>query len=137
MAEKKPSKNKALAMLTPNAIKTSINGEEIVVAGNKGENDVLNMVVAAQMRNMLQENIKRYKESGQTLTPKELKELAEAARNIAEFSGEIYKGAESLDERSTENSKEPGEKKVEGTLSDISFDKIKPIEVKTNDAGGG
>lgn len=130
MADKKTN-SRALAALTPNAIKTTIDGQEIVVAANKQENDTLNMVVAAQLRNILQENIKRYKESGQTLTPKELKELAESARNIAEFSGEIYKGAEPIEDKPNQK---PAEKTGSGeSLDDISFDKIgKPIDIKVS-----
>jgi predicted DNA-binding transcriptional regulator YafY len=81
------------------------------------------MVMAAQIRNLIQRTLKAYKDKEIMPTPKELKEIAEAARNAAEFSGEIYKGADEVEAPGTKQ-----EKAVEGevqTLDDINFDAIK------------
>ncbi len=95
MAKAKPS-TMELKKLTPNAVDTVIDGQNIRVATNKSENAIMNMIVAAQMRNLMQETIKKYKDDDVKLMPKELADLAKAARDIAQFSAEIYIGVEDI-----------------------------------------
>lgn len=124
--DKKP-KDSALARLVPNSISVTMDGTEVRVATDKGENAILNMVMAGQMRAMLQEQMKRYKEEDRLMTPKELKELSEAAANISKFSGEIYNSSSPI-----EPAVDDGEKKAEkaDSIDDIDFGKMsKPIDV--------
>lgn len=119
------SKTKAstqLASLVPNAIRVkNDDGEEVFVASDRAENKLLSMVVAAQMRALLQTSMKTYNEKGMTPTPKELKELTEAARNIAEMSDAIYVGTDGLPEK-----KDPKNVTGSSMLDDLSFDNLKP-----------
>lgn len=119
-ADKKKSKTE-LARLMPNSELVTIDGKEIRVAMDKTENTVHNMVLAAQMRSLLQEQIKKYQEDDIKFTPKEIKELTEAAKNIAQFSGEIYQGSDPLKDGSGE-----GLKKVDRSSEEVvvSYDSI-------------
>lgn len=119
----KGAEARALNMLTPNAVKMTVGGSEIRVASNKDENAVMNMIVVSQMRNLIQENIKKYKEQDIQLTPKELKELADAAKSIADFSLNVYKDAEPLKDRDAK-----GVKKDPTDVNAISFDAIATVE---------
>lgn len=90
---KKPTTT-SLAKLIGNSIVVKDNDESegIVVPMGPEQNRMANMLLAAQMRQMIRDMMKRYKEKDATLTPKELKDLAESARTLAEFSGTIYTG---------------------------------------------
>jgi hypothetical protein len=80
-------------------------------------NSIANKIMASQMRALMQKSIDKFM-SIDHMTPKELKEFTEAARNIAEFSGEVYKAGEEV--------REPGEKKVESTSDEeVDFTSIK------------
>ncbi len=59
-------------------------------------NRVANQILASKMRNLIEDSIKKYKDHDTTLTPKELKELTDAAKNVAEFSGDVYRAAEPI-----------------------------------------
>lgn len=124
MAEKKPRKSNALARLVPKATDITVDGHVITVAANKEENSILNMVLAAQMRTMLQEALKDYKDKGMLPTPKELRDLIEAGARVAEFSGEVYAASEPI---------EPIEKEAEKTDPGlVTFDtpaESAPLEV--------
>lgn len=108
-------KNRSIiANLVPNSFEVSINGREVRIAASKEENTILNMITAGQMRALLQEHVKKYQDTESTLTPKELRDLAAAARDIATFSAEVYVSSEPM--VAVASSKEPE--------SDIDFEAI-------------
>jgi hypothetical protein len=125
--KKKPS---ALDRLTPNAITILIKGEEIVVPSNRDENTIMSMVLASQVRTLLQASIKKYKDDDTTLTPKELRDLAGAARDIATFAAEVYAAAEPISQ---------APKPTEAPdVTDISFESLHNTpEVQTGDPETG
>ncbi len=121
-------KKSALASLTPNAQIVLIDGSELRVPADRAENSVMNMILASQMRNLIQEQIKKYKDADATMSPKELNDLASAARNTAAFSSDVYAGIQEL----------PKAKEVSAAGEIISdepdFSKLgKPIEVKAEE----
>ncbi len=107
-----------LSALTPKSQTYDINGLEVRVAADKGENMVMNMLMASHMRAVFQATIKKYQEQDSFMSPKELKDLTEAAANIAKFSGEVY--AASDDGLNALKSKEKAVS--EASADDISFD---------------
>ena len=119
----KPTKKprSTLAELTPRSIAVNIDGQEIRVATTKEENRIANMIVASQMRCILQDSIKRYREMDTHMTPKELRDLAESAAAIARFSGEVYESAEQVISHE-------GPMKVDqdDDITDIDFETLKP-----------
>src|SRR5688572_13058816 len=126
MAEKKKSKSNALALLTPNSFVVTLNGETITVAGDKNENAILNMFLAARLRNTLEKHMDTYKADEKILSPKELRDLAGAARDIAAFSAEVYATQDPISPNT--------EKKADATTDDdpIIFEELsKPPEVIT------
>jgi hypothetical protein len=120
LAEKKPkSKSSALAQLTPNAFIVPINGTDVTVAANKEENTILNMLLASRMRAVIQKTMEDYKDDEVKFTPKELRDLAAAARDVAAFSAEVYASAEPLGK-----TEKPAEQE-----NDLSFEVLtKPVE---------
>src|SRR5258708_7500375 len=103
---------------------TNKDGSVVAVPLTAEDNSNANKILASQVRNLIQKTIEKYNEA--TLTPKELKDLASAAKELADFSGEVYK--------SGELGTIPGEKPVDKTSEpDVSFDKLleKPVEVKS------
>src|SRR5207342_2062899 len=90
---------------------------KLMVPVSAEANATLNKIMASQMRALIQKSMEKFADADH-MTPKELKELTEAARNVAEFSGEVYKAGEEINE--------PGEKKVEPTNEDvIDFSNLK------------
>src|SRR5690349_1186230 len=69
-------------------------GDSVIVPTEKSGNRVANMILAAQIRHMIQNSIKTYKDKDMLPTPKDLKDLAEAAKSLHQFSGEVYKEIE-------------------------------------------
>lgn len=67
-------------------------GDEILVPSDQNGSKMALMVMAAQVRSLLQETINGYKQRGVALTPTELKQVADAAKAIATFQGEVYGG---------------------------------------------
>lgn len=97
-------------------------GEEISVPVNKQENKIANQFLAAQMRRYIQKTIEVYRERELNMSPKEIKDLVEAAARVAEFSGEVYKDADPIAQ---------GEKKAEVTEATIiDFTSLKKPEEK-------
>ena len=84
------------AALLPNATRVIIDGQTLVVPFDKNENANANKILAAQMRQAIQLAIKSYKDGEQTLTPKELNDLAMAVKNIAGMSKDVYEAAEPI-----------------------------------------
>lgn len=111
-----------LARLLPKSIEVKADGKAVIVAGNAEENRILNYFLAAQIRDLLEENLKRYKDLEKLLTPRELKELADAGRTLSEYSATVYKEGEPI---------EPSEQKVEPTSDIPDFSKLNPIETTT------
>ena len=65
-------------------------GEKILVPLEAKDNRHANMVVASMMRELVKTNIDIYKASGEALKPKELADLATAAKLAAELSYRAY-----------------------------------------------
>jgi hypothetical protein len=101
MAEKKRKKSELVTNLAPKAFTVAINGDDVLVPANKDENAIMNMIVAARMRHLLQQTMDSYKDDGVKLTPKEMRDLAAAGRDIAAFSAEVYPN-EPVNERPNE-----------------------------------
>lgn len=121
MAKEKKRISTELAKLIPDSIEIK-DGEDIIrVAGNAEENRILNYLLAAQIRSLIERNVKKFAELESPLTPRELKEIADAGRSLAEFSAEIYKSAEPVHP----------ERPVESAATEIlDFSKLKPMEAK-------
>lgn len=92
MAEKSSEKK-----LMPNAlvVKTA-DGAELVLPSDKNENSIANKIVAAQIRQILTLQIQKYRALDQTMSPKELKDLADAGKALAQFSGEVYSAGDDI-----------------------------------------
>ncbi len=73
---------------------TESNGDVLIIPSDRSGNRVANMILAAQIRSLIQGSIKTYKEKEMLPTPKDLKDLAEAAKSLNQFSGEVYKDDE-------------------------------------------
>lgn len=113
----KAKKSAALARLVEAIEIKNPDGTTTMVPVSAEANSIANKIMASQMRALMQKSIEKFMGIDH-MTPKELKEFTEAARNIAEFSGEVYKAGEEV--------KEPGEKKVEAiSEEDIDFSNIK------------
>lgn len=97
--------------LTPNAITINIDGEDVRMATSKEENDTMNMLMASQMRHLINSMMAKYKQKEAVLTPKELSDLAKAARDVASFSQEVYSGGTDVSEKSKHDvgAKEPAD----------------------------
>lgn len=120
MSEKKKKSSQIIAF-TPDAITLSIGGENVLVPITKGENAFLNMVLAAQGRTLIQRTLAHWKEQDAVPSPKELRDIAGAMRDVAAFSAEVYATAEPV------SAKDP-EKKAE-QAEEIDFEELtKPIE---------
>lgn len=98
MAKKKPNLSLAkaasgnLADLIGNSMSITLpNGGTVLVPADRLGNKIANAVVAANVRQVLEEAIKRYRDKEMLPTPKDLRDLAEAAAALARFSGDIYK----------------------------------------------
>jgi len=65
-------------------------GDKVLVPLEAKDNRHANMVVASMMRELVKTNIDLYKQSGEPLKPKELADLAAAAKLVAELSYRAY-----------------------------------------------
>src|SRR6478736_5785099 len=104
------------------AVKES-NGDTLIIPSDKAGNRVANMILAAQIRSLIQGYIKTYKEKDMLPTPKDLKDLAEAAKSLHNFSGEVYR-----EDDGSPLEKETSKKKVikVGPADDIDFGATPP-----------
>lgn len=119
---KAKKKSSALARLVQSIEITNADGTTTMVPISADDNATANKILASQMRNLIQQSIEKFGNMDH-MSPKELKDLTEAARNIAEFSGEVYKAGESIDD--------PGEKKVDAVVTDvIDFSRLKASQTK-------
>lgn len=85
-------------------------GGTMLVPTGKVENRVANQILAAQMRHYIQETLSKYRDGDRMLTPAELRQLAEAAKIVAQFSGEVYAESEHSIEPPTMKTAIPTEK---------------------------
>lgn len=69
-------------------------GTTVIVPTDRDSNRVASAIVAAKVRHLLEKSLKKYNDMDVTPTPKDLKDLAEAAASLARSSGEVYKEAE-------------------------------------------
>jgi hypothetical protein len=74
-------------------------GGNFLVPSGQVENRIANQILASQMRHLIQEHIKTFRDKEAVLTPKEIRDMAEAARSVATFSGEVYSQGESIPPR--------------------------------------
>jgi hypothetical protein len=111
-------KSSALGRLVECIEIKNADGTTTMVPISSEDNSRSNKILASQVRTLLQENIKSY--SGKIMTPKELKELAEAAKSVAEFSGEVYKSGDTMDDGKT--TKKAGAVQPSPETDDIKFD---------------
>ena len=82
----KAKKSAALARLVEAIEIKNPDGTTTMVPVSAEANSIANKIMASQMRALMQKSIEKFM-SIDHMTPKELKEFTEAARNIAEFSG--------------------------------------------------
>ncbi len=125
----KTKKSGALARLVSSIEISNPDGTITHVPVSAEDNSTANKILASQMRELISKSIHKF--GGlDVMTPKELKELTEAARNVAEFSGEVYKSGEVI---------ETGEKRAEPIVEDVlDFSKLKPqkpSETKSEEEG--
>lgn len=115
-------------LLIPSTRVEQEDGTIVFVPNGPDENKRSNMVLASQVRNLIQENIKMYKQAEARLSPKELKDLADAAAAIAKFSAEVYSNAEPI--------RETGIKHADKVQDVIGVDMSSLIENKDEDPTG-
>jgi len=110
-------KSTSLGRLLPKSVTITLGDDSVLLPGNAAENKILGYFMAAQMRNLFETSMKDFKDKGITMTPREMRDLAEAGRALAEFSAELYKGEESA---------VPALKQADKAQpDDLSFDSLK------------
>lgn len=114
---KKQTKEQVINDLMPNSIVVKMDGREVRVAMDKAENHILNMLLVAQLRSIIQNSIKSYEEKEVIPSPRELRDLAGAVRDANEASNAIYEKIE------LPNSNRP-EKQVEQVIDAADFSKL-------------
>lgn len=93
-------------------------GSVLVIPADLSSNRVANMIVTAGLRQIIENAIKTYREKEMIPTPKDLKDLADAIKSLAQSSSEVYK----MEEGAPINDK-PKEAKPASTASpEVSFD---------------
>lgn len=122
MAKNKKTEASELMDLVPNSVSIKLPDESsVIVPTDKIGNKIANMVVAAQIRAMLQKSISRYNEQDMLPTPKDLRDLAEAGKSLSQFSKEIFQEAEGEGniKQSTPVKPEQGGSEVESVDFDV------------------
>jgi lipopolysaccharide export LptBFGC system permease protein LptF len=110
----------ALADLIGNSVSIQLaDGSTVLVPVDRQGNRIANMVVAAEVRHLLQNSIKTYRDKDMLPTPKDLKDLAEAAKSLSQFSGEIYKE----DDAPLQESPRKAEKAT-ASVDEVNFDEV-------------
>lgn len=88
---KKPRKKQATEKMFSNALVVRReNGQKLLVPVSGSDNKAANQIMASMVRDLVKQNIDLYKESGMALKPKELADLATAAKLAAELSYDAY-----------------------------------------------
>lgn len=96
MAKNQKTIDKEVLDLVPNVIKVNDeDGTELVIANNIQENKFLNMIMIARTRAIYDKKIAIYREH-ENLSPKELRDLVAAAKDLAEFSDLVYANSDSI-----------------------------------------
>lgn len=88
------TKRSAIVARIAKTLSITVDGSEVHMPVGKLENQMLNCLLISQVRQMTQENLKRYKDLDQAITPKELKDLIDSVANLAKSSSEIYSEVE-------------------------------------------
>lgn len=94
----KPDKLSSLMKYVEVILPQNNGGEaEIVrVPVNGKENRVANQIMAARMRHVIESHLDTYRGDGTKLTPAEIRQLTQAAADVAKFSGEVYPEGDDL-----------------------------------------
>lgn len=100
------SKSSSLARIVK-SLEVRLDGEVVHVPVGKEENRIASMVSAAQLRELIQSQMKKYKDGDLQLSPKDMRDLSEALHTLAKFSGEVYAAGEAIGGEDTEKPKEP------------------------------
>jgi hypothetical protein len=87
----------AVEKLTPQSVVLNLAGEDVRVAGSASENDFMGKVVACHMRHIFQKGLRKFNDDDVKFSPKELKDLIEAGKVLAEMCGAAYAKGEVLD----------------------------------------
>jgi hypothetical protein len=83
-------KRKEASSLTPNAITIKVGGMEVTVPTDKAENAMMGIILAARGRAFIHKAIDKWVEGEQIPSPKELRDLAGAIRDINESCGAVF-----------------------------------------------
>ena len=86
MPRKGEAAKKAIRDLTPGVVKIKLDDVELAIPSNSKENAIVNAIMAAQGRALIQQSIRSWKDAGVNPTPKELRDIAGAMRDIADLS---------------------------------------------------
>jgi hypothetical protein len=78
----------------------------------------MNMIMASQMRAMIQKAMEDYRNDEVKLTPREIRDLAGAAKDIATFSAEVYGAAEPIRPTPPKPTESPTD------VTDINFESL-------------
>jgi hypothetical protein len=127
------TKKTALQRLTPNSIVATINGKEVQVAADAGENTILNAIMVARGRTFLHATLKHYEDLDDAPSPRELKDLLSAMQNLVETSNVVYATAEPINDR------KPSERHADKPDDSIDFSnlhKLPTVEGSPPEAGG-
>jgi hypothetical protein len=93
---KTPKYEGMLTKLTPKSIVIAMDGNEIRVAGDAQENSMLSKIMASQLRSLFHTTMRQYQSDEVKFTPKELRDIAEAGKSIADLCGTVYDKDEAL-----------------------------------------
>lgn len=118
--EKDEAKEKrALARFVPHTV-VNVGGHDIMVPNGPAENANANRLLASQARDMVATTIKRLKDGDVCPTPKELRDLIEAAKAVADMSATVYSAT-------SDEPQKKQERQVEPAGDDINLDSIGEI----------
>ncbi len=117
----KSKRDAELSRLIPKSMTIKTDSGTIVVAGNSEENKILNYLIVGQIRDLVQSTLKKWKDSEQVPSPKDLKDIAAAGRDLCEFSDAVYKGADEL--------QKPDEKQAEPVNDDDFSALAKEVDI--------
>jgi hypothetical protein len=123
-------KSSALSRLITSIEVKDENGT-LSVPVSKESNSLANKVLITRIRTMIEESIKEWKMKGLSLTPKELRELAGAARDVADSSNLIYGDGEDIVDPSSKPEKDAEQVSPEA----IDFSNLKPENADTESKG--
>ncbi len=97
-----------------------------MVPNGPAENANANRLLISLTRHMVQKQLRKINESDVGMTPKELKELTDAVRNLADSSTVVYQAAAEIDGTIKPSR---GEVPVDHSTDDINLDSIGPAKI--------